>query len=63
MCAPRSGGIKPQSISSNIEKLVVILTSVGLMSACLVIQLGLGTVIKARIPNDGRVVQIRQAIK
>ena len=33
MCAPRSGGIKPQSISSNIEKLVVILTSVGLISA------------------------------
>jgi hypothetical protein len=32
MCAPRSGGIKPQSISSNIEKLVVILT-VGLISA------------------------------
>jgi len=40
MCAPRSGGIKPQSISSNIEKLVVILTSVGLMRACLVLQLG-----------------------
>jgi hypothetical protein len=33
MCAPRSSGIKPQSISSNIEKLVVILTSVGLISA------------------------------
>ena len=33
MCAPRSGGIKPQSVSSNIEKLVVILTSVGLISA------------------------------
>ena len=32
ICAPRSGGIKPQSVSSNIEKLVVILTSVGLMS-------------------------------
>ena len=33
MRVPRSGGIKPQSISSNIEKLVVILTSVGLISA------------------------------
>ena len=36
MCAPRSGGIKPQSIGSNIEKLVVILTyfcPVGLISA------------------------------
>ena len=33
VCAPRSGGIKTTSISSNIEKLVVILTSVGLISA------------------------------
>ena len=34
MCAPRSGGIKKTtSISSNIEKLVVILTSVGWRSA------------------------------
>ena len=36
MCAPRSGGIKSQSIRSKIEKLVVILTPVGLISADMV---------------------------
>ena len=54
MCAPRSGGIKPQSISSNIEKLVVILTSVGLMSACLVIQLGLPVTLLITVDSSAR---------